>query len=62
MYPIMSTGNTVIRSVKVLKDHQVPEENIILVNLFCTPQAAHSVVEHFPGVSLFHYFFEIKCY
>ncbi|KAK2715881.1 uracil phosphoribosyltransferase homolog [Artemia franciscana] len=52
MYPIMSTGNTVIRSVKVLKDHQVPEENIILVNLFCTPQAAHSVVEHFPAMKI----------
>ncbi|RWS29677.1 ralBP1-associated Eps domain-containing protein 1-like protein [Leptotrombidium deliense] len=28
MYPIMSTGNTVVKAVKVLKDHGVKENNI----------------------------------
>lgn len=37
MYPIMSTGNTVIKAVKVLMDHGVKQNNIILLNLFCTP-------------------------
>ncbi|KAH9381897.1 hypothetical protein HPB48_015383 [Haemaphysalis longicornis] len=37
MYPIMSTGNTVNKAVQVLKDHGVREDNIFLLNLFCTP-------------------------
>ncbi|KAI5714263.1 hypothetical protein M8J76_013868 [Diaphorina citri] len=39
MYPIMSTGNTIIKAVNVLKEHNVQEENIILSNLFSTPMA-----------------------
>ncbi|KAJ9574639.1 hypothetical protein L9F63_008171, partial [Diploptera punctata] len=45
MYPIMSTGNTVIKAIAVLKEHNVSEENIILSNLFCTPFAARSVIK-----------------
>lgn len=52
MYPIMSTGNTVIKSVKVLKEHGVWEENIILLNLFCTPHAANSVMKTFPAMTI----------
>lgn len=48
MYPIMNSGNTVIKAVQVLKDHYVKEENIILLNLFVTPQAAKSLVNKFP--------------
>ncbi|XP_074599333.1 uracil phosphoribosyltransferase krishah isoform X2 [Brevipalpus obovatus] len=48
MYPIMSTGNTVIKSVRVLKDHGVDETKIILLNLFCTPSAAQVVTKRFP--------------
>lgn len=50
MYPIMSTGNTVIQSVNVLKEHGVKEECIILSNLFCTPAAAKTIVTAFPKV------------
>jgi uracil phosphoribosyltransferase len=32
------TGNTVVKAVNVLMEHEVSEENIILLNLFCTPQ------------------------
>ncbi|XP_041351829.1 uracil phosphoribosyltransferase homolog isoform X2 [Gigantopelta aegis] len=53
MYPIMSTGNTVEKAVNVLKDHSVIEENIILLNLFCTPVAAKHVISHFPGMTIF---------
>ena len=35
-YP--GTGNTVSKAVDVLMDHNVKEDNIILLNLFCTPQ------------------------
>lgn len=50
MYPIMSTGNTVVQAVNVLKEHGVQEECIILSNLFCTPAAAKSIVSTFPKV------------
>ncbi|XP_047369065.1 uracil phosphoribosyltransferase homolog isoform X3 [Vespa velutina] len=48
MYPIMGTGNTVIKAIAVLKEHNVLEENIILSNLFCTPVAAKTLVTVFP--------------
>lgn len=52
MYPIMSTGNTVIQSVNVLKEHGVKEECIILSNLFCTPAAAKTIVTAFPRMKI----------
>lgn len=52
MYPIMSTGNTVVQAVNVLKEHGVPEHCIILSNLFCTPAAAHMVIQHFPDMQI----------
>ncbi|XP_024946026.1 uracil phosphoribosyltransferase homolog isoform X2 [Cephus cinctus] len=52
MYPIMSTGNTVIKAIAVLKEHNVQEENIILSNLFCTPIAAKTLVTAFPKMKI----------
>lgn len=82
MYPIMSTGNTVVQvciyimallqmhqfhqiisifivfskhdfqAVNVLKEHGVKESSIILSNLFCTPQAAKTVVAAFPDMTI----------
>lgn len=52
MYPIMSTGNTMIKAMKILKEHGVPEENIIVLNLFCTPHAARCVITAFPGMTI----------
>lgn len=52
MYPIMSTGNTVVQAVNVLKEHGVPEQCIILSNLFCTPIAASMVLQHFPELKI----------
>ncbi|XP_078403687.1 uracil phosphoribosyltransferase homolog isoform X2 [Cetorhinus maximus] len=37
MYPILSTGNTVIEAVKVLIEHGVQPNHIILLSLFSTP-------------------------
>jgi uracil phosphoribosyltransferase len=48
---ISGTGNTVIKAIAVLKEHNVPEENIILSNLFCTPFAAKTLVNAFPKVN-----------
>lgn len=52
MYPIMSTGNTVIKAVAVLKEHHVLEDNIILSNLFCTPFAAKTVTCTYPQMKI----------
>lgn len=43
MYPIMSTGNTIVKATKVLLEHGVQPENIILLNLFCTPKGNYFV-------------------
>eukprot|EP00919_Chromeraceae_sp_WS-2016_P049071 GHVR01115987.1.p1 GENE.GHVR01115987.1~~GHVR01115987.1.p1 ORF type:complete len:226 (-),score=21.39 GHVR01115987.1:270-947(-) len=52
MYPIASTGNTCNLAVNVLKEHKCLEENIILLNLFCTPAAVHSIMETFPKMKI----------
>nr|XP_012151944.1 PREDICTED: uracil phosphoribosyltransferase homolog isoform X3 [Megachile rotundata] len=48
----IGTGNTVIKAMAVLKEHNVLEENIILSNLFCTPVAAKSLVTAFPQMKI----------
>lgn len=35
---LKGTGNTIIKAVKVLQNHSVQLDNIIVLNLFCTPQ------------------------
>jgi len=52
LYPIMRTGNKVCKAVKVLLEHKVPCENIILINLFCTPSAAQLIVQSFPNLNV----------
>lgn len=52
MYPIMSTGNTIIKAINVLKEHHVLEENIILSNLFSTPMATKCVLSTFPQLKM----------
>lgn len=36
----------------MLKQHGVPEDSIVLSNLFCTPQAAQTVTEAFPRMKI----------
>lgn len=50
LYPIMSTGRAVIESVKVLLNQGVKEENMILLNLFCSPKAAKLLNSTYPKV------------
>ena len=38
VFAFSDTGNTVVKAVNVLQEHNVNEQNIILLNLFCTPQ------------------------
>lgn len=47
LYPIMSTGRAVIESVKTLLGQGVKEENLILLNLFCSPKAAKLINKTF---------------
>ncbi len=42
--PMLATGGSVCKAIEVLKDHGVPEEKIIFVNLISTPK----------GIELFH--------
>lgn len=52
LYPIMSSGSKVCKAVQVLKEHQVPEDHIILINLFCTPAAARRIVDENPNMTV----------
>lgn len=52
LYPIMSSGNKVCKAIQVLKDHDVPEDHIIFINLFCTPTAAERIVSEYPNLTV----------
>ncbi|XP_054025382.1 uracil phosphoribosyltransferase homolog [Melanerpes formicivorus] len=52
MYPILSTGNTVIEAVKVLVEHGVQPSVIILLSLFSTPHGAKSIIQEFPDITI----------
>nr|XP_033789848.1 uracil phosphoribosyltransferase homolog isoform X2 [Geotrypetes seraphini]XP_033801399.1 uracil phosphoribosyltransferase homolog isoform X2 [Geotrypetes seraphini] len=52
MYPILSTGNTVIEAVKVLIEHGVQPSFIILLSLFSTPHGAKSIIQEFPEITI----------
>uniref|UniRef100_A0A3Q2YNM4 Uracil phosphoribosyltransferase homolog n=2 Tax=Hippocampus comes TaxID=109280 RepID=A0A3Q2YNM4_HIPCM len=52
MYPILSTGNTVIEAVKVLIEHGVLPKHIILLSLFSTPHGAKSIIQEFPDITI----------
>jgi len=52
LYPIMSSGNKVCKAIQVLKDHDVPEDHIIFINLFCTPGAAERIVSEYPNLTV----------
>nr|XP_057919035.1 uracil phosphoribosyltransferase homolog [Doryrhamphus excisus] len=52
MYPILSTGNTVIEAVRVLIEHGVQPRHIILLSLFSTPHGAKSIIKEFPDITI----------
>ncbi|NWZ55808.1 UPP phosphoribosyltransferase, partial [Haliaeetus albicilla] len=52
MYPILSTGNTVIEAVKVLAEHGVQPSVIILLSLFSTSKGAKSIIQEFPEITI----------
>ena len=52
MYPILSTGNTVLKAIEVLRDYGVSDSKIILLTLFTTPQGANAVAFSHPEITV----------
>jgi len=53
LYPIMNSGNKVCRAIRVVLDEgRVPEDHVILINLFSTPKAAKRIVTEFPNLTI----------
>lgn len=52
MYPITTTGSTINLAINVLKEHNVSENNIILLCLFSTPNGLLAVRNQFPNVHI----------
>merc|ERR1711990_403402 len=52
MYPILTHGITVLEAVKVLLDHNVRLENIILLTLFATPHGIRAINKAFPSIRI----------
>jgi len=52
MYPILTHGITVLEAVKVLLDHNVRLENIILLTLFATPNGVRAINKIYPQIRI----------
>ncbi|KAE9418477.1 hypothetical protein Angca_005095, partial [Angiostrongylus cantonensis] len=52
LYPVVSTGSTVLKAVSALIDSKVAEENIYLTTLFITPQSVKNICAEFPRVTV----------
>uniref|UniRef100_A0A914C9P3 Uracil phosphoribosyltransferase n=2 Tax=Acrobeloides nanus TaxID=290746 RepID=A0A914C9P3_9BILA len=52
LYPILSTGSTVIKAASILLENSVEEENIFLVSVFSTPQSIAQIHSQFPNITI----------
>jgi uridine kinase len=50
MEAVMATGAAVMMAIRVLLDHDVPEESIIVLSMIATPQSVHALHAMFPSV------------
>ena len=48
----VATGASCIMAIRVLLDHDVPEENIMLVSLLMAEIGVHSIAYAFPKVNI----------
>ncbi|KAF8568616.1 hypothetical protein P879_03301 [Paragonimus westermani] len=48
MYPILGSGNTVLKALDVLRSYHVPMENVILLTLFVSPEGLRNVLTRNP--------------
>ncbi|EPQ59755.1 PRTase-like protein [Gloeophyllum trabeum ATCC 11539] len=46
--PMLATGGSAIKAVEVLKEHGVPEERIIFINLISAPEGLRNFCSKFP--------------
>ncbi|KAI0368470.1 PRTase-like protein [Pilatotrama ljubarskyi] len=46
--PMLATGGSAIKAVEVLKDHGVPEERIIFINLIAAPEGLKNFCTKYP--------------
>jgi len=52
MYPILRYGNAVLESIKVLEQHGVKSKQIILLNLFATPEGIELISQKYPQITI----------
>ncbi|PIO69033.1 hypothetical protein TELCIR_09165 [Teladorsagia circumcincta] len=52
LYPVVSTGTTVLKAISALMDSKVEEENIYLTTLFITPHSIKTICKKFPRVTV----------
>ena len=48
----VATGAAAMMAIRVLLDHEVPEENIYLVSLLMAESGVHSIAYSFPKVKM----------
>lgn len=52
MSPILSTGNSIVKSIEILLKNNVREEKIVVLTLFATPQGVKTILNRFPLVKV----------
>lgn len=52
MYPILCTGNSVIKALEFLIQQDVDESKVIVLSLFTTPEAIRNILRSFPKVKI----------
>lgn len=50
--PMLATGGSAIRAVEVLKEHGVPEDHILFLNLITSPEGVRIFAKKFPQLKL----------
>ncbi|KAF9224487.1 PRTase-like protein [Gyrodon lividus] len=48
--PMLATGGSAMKAVDILKDHGVPEERIIFINLMASPEGLKTFCTKFPAI------------
>ncbi|XP_063725484.1 uracil phosphoribosyltransferase homolog [Symsagittifera roscoffensis] len=52
LYPIIKSGDTCVKAIEKLLENEVPQESILLLNLFATVEGARCLSEQFPAMSI----------
>lgn len=50
--PMISTGGTGIKTIEILLERSVKEENIIFASIICSPEGIQAVKEKFPKIKI----------